>query len=163
MNFEKISYEQYISDGIDKIIPYEDIRLPERSTKHSAGYDFYSLADATLTPGNTLMLPTGIKVKLDPDKWLMIVPRSGIGFNSGVMLMNTVGVIDADYYNNSRNEGHIWIKLKCPEDSVSSAIRINKGDSVCQGIILPYCVTDDDNSSGERSGGFGSTGHGSSM
>ena len=157
MKFEKISRDQFLADLSDKWFDYDtDIKIPKRATKYSAGYDIYSVYDFELAPGQTILLPTGIKVELDPDKYLLIVPRSGQGFKFKVQLYNTCGVIDSDYYNNEKNEGHIWVKLynDSPEGKTLS---VNKGDAICQGIISQYFVVDDDKSDKERVGGFGST------
>ena len=160
MKFEKISKTQYFRDVRGKFpIAYDDIKLPKRGTAQSAGYDFFSVADITLLPGETIKLPTGIKFKCDPDKFLAAYPRSGIGFKHGIMLANTVGIIDADYYNNPGNEGHIWVKLTYPQQASISTdpFVIKKGDAIFQGIIQPYYTVEDDDASAERIGGFGST------
>lgn len=157
MKFEKISRDQFLADLSDKWFDYDtDIKIPKRATKYSAGYDIYSVYNFELEPGQTILLPTGIKVELDPDKYLLIVPRSGQGFKFKVQLYNTCGVIDADYYNNEKNEGHIWVKLynDSPEGKTLS---VHKGDAICQGIISQYFAVDDDESNKERIGGFGST------
>lgn len=160
MKFEKISTEQFNKDIAGNYpCSYDDIKLPKRGTSQSAGYDFYSLVDITLLPGETIKLPTGIKFKCDPDKFLGAYPRSGHGFKYGVMLANTVGIIDADYYNNPGNEGHIWVKLTYPQQASISInpFVIKKGDAIFQGIIQPYFIVEDDDADGERVGGFGST------
>ena len=156
MKFEKISKKQYMRDIVGKFpIAYADIKLPKRGTAQSAGYDFFSVADITLLPGESIKLPTGIKFKCDSDKFLAAYPRSGHGFKYGIMLANTVGIIDADYYNNPDNEGEIFFQLinLSPFD-----IKLQKGETIGQGIIKPYLTTDDDAAAGERTGGFGSTG-----
>ena len=155
MRFNKISGEQYITDCVGDYIAYDEIKLPQRATKHSAGYDIYSVADFTLYPGESVKLPTGINIELDTDKFLAIVPRSGLGFKFRTQLDNTIGVIDADYIESS-NEGHIWVKIT--NDSKSSKIlEIKQGDAICQGIILPYFKVEDDCVETQRDGGFGST------
>lgn len=156
MKFEKISYTLYKKENLDINIGYEQIKLPKRATKYSAGYDIYSICDFELKPRQSILLPTGIKVQLDSDKYLMIVPRSGQGFKFKVQLYNSVGVVDSDYYNNERNEGHIWVKLynDSPEGNTMS---IKQGDAICQGIITRYYTTEDDFSDNIREGGFGST------
>ena len=178
--FEKISQEQFNIDGFIKfyepyrdlfsfngflfnsndslateLLNYDDIILPTRATKFSAGYDFYSLADFRLNPGESIKIPTGIKVNLDEDKFLMIVPRSGLGFKYRLQLDNTLGVIDSDY-KNSDNEGHIWIKLT-NDTKVNKTLTIRKGEAIAQGVIMQYFKTDDDNEEGVRNGGLGST------
>jgi dUTP pyrophosphatase len=138
---------------------YDEIKLPRRGTAQSAGYDFFSNVDITLLPGETIKLPTGIKFDCDSDKFLGAYPRSGHGFKYGIMLANTVGIIDADYYNNPGNEGHIWVKLTYPQQASISVdpFVIKKGDAIFQGIIQPYFTVEDDDAAGERVGGFGST------
>lgn len=153
--FEYISEKQYMVDFAEQNNPvfYEDLKLPRRATKFSAGYDFFSPIDFDLVPGESIKFPTGIRVKLDDDKFLMIVPRSGLGFKYRVQLDNTVGIIDADYYGSS-NEGHIWAKLT---NDGRKTLNIKKGDAIAQGIILQYFKTEDDSVTAERNGGFGST------
>ena len=155
MRFEKISKEQYLHDNVDMDIFYEHIKLPKRATQMSAGYDIYSVRDFTLQPGQTVKLPTGIRVKLDSDKFLAIVPRSGLGFKYRTQLDNTIGIIDADYYNSS-NEGHIWVKIT-NDSKKGDVLEIKQGDAICQGIICQYFLTEDDNVTETRDGGFGST------
>lgn len=160
MKFEKISKRQYMKDFVGKFpCPYTDIKLPKRGTAQSAGYDIFSPIDFTLHPGESIKLPTGIKFKCDADKWLMCVPRSGQGFKYGIMLANTVGVIDADYYNNPNNEGHMWVKLTYPQQASINIdpFVVKAGDAICQAIIVPYFTVEDDDTTTERVGGFGST------
>ena len=162
MRFEKISFEQFSSDvseqwqeeNIDAV--YDAIKLPKRATKGSAGYDIYSPFGFRLGAGETIKMPTGIRVLLDEDKFLAIYPRSGLGFKYKVQLFNTIGVIDADYAK-SDNEGHIWVKLynDSPE---GKTLDIHQGDAICQGIIQQFFKTENDDTDGVRNGGFGSTG-----
>ena len=137
--FEKISESQFQKDCTG--FEYGDIKLPRRATSGSAGYDFFACADVELKPGETVKMPTGIRVKIDDGWVLKIYPRSGLGFKYRLQLNNTVGIIDSDYYN-SDNEGHIFIK---------------KGDGFAQGIFVEYGITFDDDVSEIRNGGFGST------
>lgn len=164
MRFEKISLHQFIEEDMQEYIAYEDIKLPKRATKDSAGYDFFSVTDFTLKPGENILLPTGIKVWLDTFNsslesnfgyYLLIVPRSSLGFKYRLQLDNTVGVIDADYYNNPKNEGHI--KIKITNDSKDKILKIKQGEAIAQGIISIYYKTEDDDATSERTGGFGST------
>lgn len=156
MKFEKISYTQFKNDNIDTVCGYEQIKLPQRATKSSAGYDIYSVKSFELKPRQSILLPTGIKVQIDSDKAFFILPRSGQGFKYKVQLYNTVGLIDADYYNNEKNEGHIWVKLY-NDSPDGETLTIKQGDAICQGVILNYFTVDDDTSSNIRKGGFGST------
>lgn len=153
--FEKISKQQFDLDFNTTDITYKDIKLPRRATKYSAGYDIFAPSDYVIAPGQTIKIPTGIRVSLDNNKFLMIVPRSGLGFKYRLQLDNTIGIIDADYYN-SDNEGHIWVKLT-NDTREGKILRLQKGEGIAQGIILKYEITDDDNADGIRNGGFGST------
>ena len=145
---------------------YDNIKLPKRSTKKSGGYDLYSpitfflgkmslFADSDLHQPE-ILIPTGIRAKMDDDVVLLCCPRSGQGFKYGIELANTTGVIDADYYN-AANEGHIMAKLvrKCigPENQFCC----EAGQAFMQGIFIHYLTTDNDDADGERTGGFGST------
>ena len=156
MKFDEISNEAWVKET-DNLVPYDAIQIPTRGTKHSAGYDFYSTVETWLRPGEEVLIPTGIKFDCDTDKFLMIVPRSGLGFKYGTMLANSVGVIDADYYNNSNNEGHIWVKLTIPNNKWSQEVHIHVGDRICQGIIVPYYTVENDDAKTTRNGGLGST------
>ena len=112
MKFEKVSYEQFAEkyQKSDVEVVYNDIKLPKRATAGSAGYDFYAPYDINLKSTRTLLIPTGIRVLLDKDKFLGIYPRSGLGFKYRLRLDNTVGIVDADY-SSSDNEGHIMAKI----------------------------------------------------
>ena len=163
--FEIISREQFEKDFAEfPEIKYEDLKLPKRATTGSAGYDFYSPIGFRLQPGATIKIPTGVRILLPQGKFLLMTPRSGIGFKYRLQLDNTVGVIDSDY-SNSDNEGHIWIKMTndsntetfCGMFSNGKFLELHAGDAVAQGIILKYETTDDDDAEGVRNGGFGST------
>jgi dUTP pyrophosphatase len=151
--FEKISVEQYEKD-LKELCSYEDISIPTRSTKHSAGYDFKSPIEFTLNPGESKKVPTGIKASMNEDEFLAILVRSSMGFKYNIRLCNQVGIVDSDYYNNPDNEGHIFVALKNEGDKV---FKVEKGDRYAQGIFQKYLLTDDDDADGERTGGFGST------
>ena len=151
--FEKISEKEY-EKVLKEKCSYEDIKLPVRSTMHSAGYDFISPFDFELQPGETIKVPTGIKVAMNDDEFLAILVRSSMGFKYNIRLCNQVGIVDSDYYNNTDNEGHIFIKI---QNEGTESITINKGDRFAQGIFMNYLITDDDMAFGERTGGFGST------
>ena len=156
--FEKVSFEQYakaIGDDVDIHNEYDNIKLPKRATIGSAGYDFFAPFSFKLEVGETIKIPTGIRVLLDDDKFLAIYPRSGLGFKYRIQLDNTVGIIDSDY-SQSDNEGHIFIKLT-NDGKENKSININKGDAIAQGVIQQYFITEDDDTTGRRNGGFGST------
>lgn len=154
-SFEKISFEQFKNDVCDDKLSYNKFKLPNRSTKNSAGYDFFSLFDFSLKPGEIMKIPTGIKVNMENNDVLFLVVRSSMGFKYNVRMCNQVGVIDSDYYNNSDNEGHIWIKLKNEGDK---DFIVKNGDAICQGIFLNYLtVTNERDVKKIRNGGLGST------
>lgn len=137
---------------------YNDIRLPERATVGSAGYDFFAPFDFTLYKDQTIVIPTGVRwISNGPIFFLSLYPRSGLGFKFGLSLANTVGIIDSDYHE-SANEGHIMVKLS-NNGIHSKDISFKAGDAFCQGIILPFITTINENftSKEKRNGGFGST------
>lgn len=160
--FFKVSYEQFEKDWIDtfgesadiKAI-YDGIKLPVRATSGSAGYDFFSPMDFTLVPGETIKIPTGIRVKIDEEWVLKCYPRSGLGFKFRLQLNNTVGIIDSDYYY-SDNEGHIFSKIT-NDSNEGKTISVGAGTGFMQGIFVEYGITVDDNATAVRNGGFGST------
>ena len=160
--FEKVSFDQFKIDFIDKIGNaqdingvYEDIIFPKRATVGSAGYDFFAPVDITLAPGETITVPTGIRAKINEGYVLLVFPRSGLGFKYRLQLDNTIGVIDADYYG-AKNEGHIMIKIT--NDTKENRTLTNpKGTGFAQGIFMPFGITVDDNASEIREGGMGST------
>ena len=153
--FEKISKSEFLKDVPDA--NYDDIILPKRSTLNSAGYDFYSVISFTLSPGERRVIPTGIKVSMNSNEFLSIYIRSSLGFKWNIRMCNQVGIIDADYYNNSDNEGHIFVCLMNEGDKV---LEIKKGDRIVQGIFMPFLITDDDKTTDIRIGGIGSTNKG---
>ena len=110
----------------------------------------------SLKPGETVKIPTGVRVRMEEDWVLSLYPRSGLGFKYRLQLNNTVGIIDSDYYY-SDNEGHIFAKLT-NDSNEGKALSLNAGDGFMQGIFLPYGITEDDAADGTRNGGFGSTG-----
>lgn len=161
--FEKVSYEQFASDwkknfdmDEDEIRNiYENIRLPKRATKGSAGYDFYAPVEISLKPKEIKLIPTGIRVKIDDGYVLLLMPRSSLGFKYRMQLNNTVGVIDADYYD-AQNEGHMMVKIT--NDTLEDkTLTIQQGAGMVQGIFVPFGITIDDASYEERTGGIGST------
>ena len=163
--FEKVSKERFVSDLTDAFPEYTkeqaqeiyaSLRLPGRATKGSAGYDFYMPVPCSLKPGETVKVPTGVRVRMEEDWVLSLYPRSGLGFKYRLQLNNTVGIIDSDYYY-SDNEGHIFAKLT-NDSNEEKTLSLNAGDGFMQGIFLPYGITEDDAADGTRNGGFGSTG-----
>ena len=134
-------------------LPLNEIALPKRATTGSAGYDFVSPVEVTVEPGETALIPTGIRAEMDPGWVLLLFPRSSLGFKYSLRLANTVGVIDSDYAF-AKNEGHIMVKLRNP---LSVPVTIGRGDRFCQGIFLPYGTAEEEEVTAERTGGFGST------
>ena len=151
---EKISFSQFSHDICDDKELYEEYNLPRRSTMKSAGYDFFAIQDFVIHPGEVLKVPTGIKVIMNDDEAFMIYVRSSMGFKYNVRLTNQVGVVDADYYNNPDNEGHMWLSLQNHGDK---DFVVKKGSAFGQGIFTKFLITDDDEASGVRISGFGST------
>ena len=160
--FQKVSFEQFAaamkdiygeSRELERV--YAEITLPRRATAGSAGYDFRSTVSVTLAPGETAMIPTGIRVRIDEGWALLLFPRSGLGFRYRLQLNNTVGVIDSDYYG-SDNEGHIFIKVTNDSNEGKTCV-IERGSAFAQGIFMPFGITADDDASEIRNGGFGST------
>ena len=159
--FEKISRQQMLRDaqtflwgaaGVPDLNDvYDNIQLPKRATRGSAGYDFYAPTDLIIMPDLATVVPTGIRCIIEEGWFLAMFPRSGSAFKYGLSLANTVGIIDSDY-SHAGNEGHILLKLQTKQ-----RIEFKRGDRIAQGIFLPYGVTVDDEAEGERHGGFGST------
>ncbi len=182
--FEKVSYKQFKKDFEDTftwgdmmvlgLLPlrltepdkcvieatikkiYDKIELPKRSTKGSAGYDFFSPITIDLKPGQTIKMPTGIKCKMYSNWVLKLYPRSGLGFKYRLQLNNTVGIIDSDYYGNENNEGHIMAKITNDTNENKTA-HLEAGSGFMQGIFVEYGIIEDDDASGIRIGGLGST------
>ncbi len=164
--FIKVSFEQFEKDWLknfpetkDVKAVYEGIKMPKRATSGSAGYDFYAPANIVLEKGKSVLIPTGIRSKINEGWVLSIYPRSGLGFKHRVQLDNTVGIIDSDYYNSS-NEGHIMIKLSCDAHDERHRVELSCGDGFAQGIFTQFGITVDDSADGIRDGGFGSTSKG---
>lgn len=134
---------------------YERIALPRRATKGSAGYDFVLPCPVTLAPGETIKIPTGIRVRMEEGWLLALFPRSGLGFKYRMQMNNTVGIVDSDYYG-SDNEGHIFAKIT-NDSNEGLTMKLEAGTAFMQGIFLPFGITEDDQAETERNGGFGST------
>ncbi len=139
---------------------FEDkgINLPERKTKYSAGYDVECAEDVIIPSfkkgANPTLIKTGIKAYMQDDEVLMLYNRSSNPKKKGLILANSVGVIDKDYYGNPDNDGHIMFAFYNIKDE---DIVIKKGEAIGQAVFQKYLVTDDDKAEGERVGGFGST------
>ncbi len=162
--FYKVSYEQFSKDWEDSFgttseeemsMIYDNIMLPRRATAGSAGYDFFSPVGFSLLPGETIKIPTGIRVEMEADWVLKCYPRSGLGFKFRLQLNNTVGIIDSDYFY-SDNEGHIFSKIT-NDSNEGRNVEIEAGSGFMQGIFVEYGITVDDDVTDIRNGGFGST------
>lgn len=170
----------------ERVSRFPDAVLPTRKTAHSAGYDLTVAEDicvppvvnhiktldsqyttyistlnlkevATLTKtlgAKPTLVSTGVKCQLDSGYYLELSPRSSTPLKYWLVMANSVGIIDADYYNNPDNEGEIFLQLI---NLSPFNIQLHKGDVIGQGIIKKYEVTNDDKTTGERLGGFGST------
>ena len=176
--FEKVSYEQFFKDcvktvnlqatmeledgtveavDLDSFIRpfYDSIKLPQRATNGSAGYDFYTPIDLNIVPNTTVKIPTGIRCKMKKNYVLQIYPRSSLGFKYRCQLDNTVGIIDSDYYE-SDNEGHIFIKIT-NNTLEGKTIELKRGEAFAQGIFNKYYLAKENKVHTKRNGGFGST------
>ena len=159
--FEKVSFETFkTATNMDLFLPetekaYENIKLPKRATKGSAGYDFYSPVDFSIDVGQTVIIHTGIRCRMNNIWVLICAPRSGHGFKYRAQLDNTIGIIDSDYFY-SKNEGHIIFKLT-NDGKAGKVLNVKAGEAIAQGIFLQYGITEDDDVQEIRDGGFGST------
>lgn len=143
--------------GFEVVTAYENqgVQLPKRKTTESAGYDIECAEAVTIDPGEMKLVPTGLKAFMNYDEYLAIHIRSGMAVKRRLMLVNSTGIIDSDYYNNEDNEGHILIALV---NMGTEPVSLDKGERVAQGIFSKYLITNDDNATGIRTGGIGSTG-----
>lgn len=136
----------------------EDVKLPERSTLNSAGYDFFALDDVCFPAETITRVFTGVKCELMPNQVLILANRSSNPSKKGLILLNGIGVIDADYYGNPDNDGEIAFEFY---NMLNEDVEIKKGEKLGQGVILKFDKTEDDyisNPYKTRTGGFGSTG-----
>lgn len=161
--FEFVSQERFVTDFCESftiteeeaLTIYNKLELPKRATKGSAGYDILAPLSFTLAPNETIKIPTGIRVKISDGWFLGVFPRSGLGFKYRLQLNNTVGIIDADYYDSS-NEGHIFIKMT-NDSNEGMTLSIEQLQGFAQGIFLPFGIVEDDSCENVRDGGMGST------
>ena len=145
--------------GFEIVSAYEGkgIALPLRGTAASAGYDLSAAESVVIAPGEMAMVPTGVKAYMEPDEVLYIHIRSSLAVKRQLVLMNSVGVVDADYYNNPDNEGHIFIALW---NRGKENVTLKAGERLAQGVFMKYLLADGDTAGKgqDRQGGFGSTG-----
>ena len=160
--FEKVSFEQFLKDWIDTfgdykkenvLNIYENIKLPKRATKGSAGHDISIPFEISVASGCNLKIPTGIRCNMDDEYVMLIFPRSSLGIKKGIRLLNTTAVIDSDYFH-ADNEGHIFICLK---NTSSEVVKFNAGDNIVQAVFVPFGTADTEEVTTERVGGMGST------
>ena len=145
--------------GVEVVKGYEDkdIHMPVRKTKYSAGYDVEAAEDVIIPkfkPGiKPTLIPTGLKAYCMEDEFYMLINRSS-GPKKGLLMANSIGIIDADYYGNESNDGHFFFQyFNCSDHD----IEIKKGDVIGQVIFQKFLIVDDDNAEGKRKGGLGST------
>ncbi|MEG2311030.1 MAG: dUTP diphosphatase [Clostridia bacterium] len=153
-----------------------DLKLPIRSTKNSVGYDFFAPTDIVVPSmwksvlenakrlitgkkDTVAILPTsistGIKAYFLEDEVMILANRSSNPSKLGLVMANSIGIFECDYYNNISNDGNIIFQFYnfFPND-----ITIKKGDKIGQGYFQKFLITDNDKSQGTRVGGIGSTG-----
>lgn len=129
--------------------------MPRRSTEKSGGYDFLVKEDIVCKAHEITMIPTGVKAYMEDDEVLLLFNRSSNPGKRGLILINGVGVVDSDYYNNAQNEGEIaGLFYNMGEQNII----LKKGDKLMQGVFVKYLTVKDDDATGTRTGGFGSTG-----
>lgn len=145
-----------ICEGVGEVPYAGDVKIPQRATKLSAGYDFYAPYGFTLYPNEWEKIDTGIKAYMQKGEVLLAFPRSSLGFKYFCRLANTIGVIDADYYDNPQNEGQISVELR---NEGTAPFTIEKGQAIGQFIFVPFLLADGDSfeRGADRNGGFGST------
>ncbi|HEL0010435.1 TPA: dUTP diphosphatase [Streptococcus equi subsp. zooepidemicus] len=142
--------------GFELVSGFTDTELlPKRETAHAAGYDLSVAKEVSIAPGEIVLVPTGVKAYMQDGEVLYLYDRSSNPRKKGLVLINSVGVIDGDYYNNPANEGHIFAQMKNITDQT---ITLSAGERIVQGVFMPFLIADGDQASGERTGGFGSTG-----
>ena len=167
MRFERVSFSAFEGDmakynpvAINKEKLFDcwtEIKLPERKTKYSCGYDVATPVDITLAPHASIVVPTGIRVVFNDDEmgtWhLKLYARSSVGIKDKVVITNGTGLVDADFFR-AKNEGDMLIALTNMSDEIR---KYKAGDRVCQAVFEIYGVTENDAADGKRVGGLGST------
>lgn len=160
MKFEKVSYKEFkkhtsanMHCGADE---YDGIQIPQRSTEGSAGYDIASPVNITIPGKCKRVIPTGLKISMDKDYAMLLFIRSSLAIHKEIELQTSVSVIDADYYENEKNEGHVMIPVK---NESNRPVFISAGERVAQGVFIAFGKTEDDHPVTRiRRGGIGSTG-----
>ena len=154
--FARVSEAQYRKDceGFDRALPLEEIPLPRRATAGSAGYDLVCPVEVTLAPGEMRVIPSGLRILMEPGWVFILCPRSSMGRKYRMRLANTVGIVDSDYAQ-ADNEGHMLTSIV---NGGSAPFTLHPGDRFCQGILLPHGVAEEEEVTTQRTGGYGSTG-----
>ena len=135
--------------GFLKVNEELDTKLPERQTKASAGYDFYVIEDVEIPAYGTVMLPTNVKAYMQEDEVLKLYARSSLAIKRGLILQNTTGIIDSDFFPHE-----IKVALR---NTTDKPVTLLKNERCAQGIFLKYLVSDNGNLDNTRDGGIGST------
>ena len=156
---QKLYNRNAVPRGFEVARGFEDkgIVLPYRTTRYAAGYDFSSPETVTIAPYGTAEIHTGVKAFMQSDEVLKLYVRSSLGIRKDITQGNSVSIIDADYYGNPGNEGHIQVAI-C--NAGAETYTVKKGERIAQGMFFAYRTVDGD-TAGEgaaRTGGFGSTG-----
>src|SRR3712207_355316 len=134
--------------GFELVSGFTDTELlPKRETAHAAGYDLSVAKEVSIAPGEIVLVPTGVKAYMQDGEVLYLYDRSSNPRKKGLVLINSVGVIDGDYYNNPANEGHIFAQMKNITDQT---ITLSAGERIVQGVFMPFLIADGDQASGER-------------
>ena len=161
MKFEKVRFECFendsINNGFEHFIEdaYDMIKMPERKTTKSCGYDFSTPYKVKLQPNERRVIPTGIKaVDMPPSMALLLYIRSSVGIKKGVVFSNGTGVIDSDFANNAENDGDIHLALW---NTSEKTVVFEAGERIAQGVFVQYSIVVNDSASGKRKGGIGST------
>ena len=144
------------SDGEIQVNIEESILSLIHISAHAAGYDLKVAVRTVIDPGEIVLVPTGVKAYMQPTEVLYLYDRSSNPRKKGLVLINSVGVIDGDYYGNPGNEGHIFAQMKNITDQ---EVVLEVGERVVQAVFAPFLIADGDEAEGVRTGGFGSTGH----
>ena len=144
----------FIERKFARVKGYEWVELPQRKTAKSAGYDIAAAEEVVCQPHEITVINTGLKVYMPTFEFLALYVRSSVGIKKGLMMANSVGIIDADYVDNPDNEGHICVALY---NTMPTPITIKKGERIAQGVFQPFYIEDNDYADGERIGGIGST------
>jgi dUTP pyrophosphatase len=141
--------------GFEVVSGFEVKNMPLRKTEFSAGYDIFANASVIIEPLGVAFVTTGLKAYMPSDEYLALHIRSGIATKRGLMLINSTGIVDSDYYNNEDNEGHIQFAFF---NTRNYPVKIEAGERIGQGIFCKYFTADGDIPGGKRTGGFNSTG-----